>query len=59
MYIIHVHHENEDDDICVTCALNEHDDEFMIEYFVLCAPHKVLSHGTIMLRSGSYDDDDG
>jgi len=27
--------------------------------FVLCAPHKVLSHGTIMLRSGSYDDDDG
>jgi hypothetical protein len=31
-YMLYVHHENEDDDICATCALYEHDDEIMIEY---------------------------
>jgi hypothetical protein len=31
-YMLYVHQENEDDDICVTCALYEHDDEIMIEY---------------------------
>jgi hypothetical protein len=42
-YMLYVHHENEDDDICATCALYEHEDEIMIEYCFMCTTQSFVT----------------
>jgi hypothetical protein len=64
-YMLHVHYMNEDDDeimILNIYMLYVHYMSKMMKLcwtYVLCASHKVLSHGTIMLWSGPYAADDG
>jgi len=64
-YMLHVHYMNEDDDeimILNVYMLYVHYMNKMMKLcwmYVLCSSHKVLSHGTIMLLSGSYAADDG
>jgi hypothetical protein len=63
-YLLHVHYMNEDDDEFMILKINMYTIwtrwwNYVENIYVLCASHKVLSHGTIVLWSGSYDNDDG
>jgi len=59
MYMLYVHHMNEDDDEIMIYVHYMNKTMKLCWMYVLSASHKVLSHGTIMMWSGSYAADDG